>query len=83
MMLFLAALTFTIDCIPKPIFIQAFLTFYCCFGEERGSILRNKYFLAARTILYAAKMHPGQEGWLKNVKWLCEIGHVWQADLPG
>lgn len=32
MMLFLAALTFTIGCIPKPIFIQAFMIFYRCFG---------------------------------------------------
>lgn len=52
-------------------------------GGEGGSILRNKHFLAARSILYRVKMHPGQEGWLKNVKWLYEIGHVWQANLPG
>lgn len=41
MMLFLAALAFIIDCIPKPIFIQAFMTFYCCFGREGGRILKN------------------------------------------
>lgn len=35
MMLFLAALAFTIDCIPKPVFI---LAFYCCFEGEGGRI---------------------------------------------
>lgn len=83
MMLFLAALIFTIGCIPKPILIQAFMIFYCCFGGEGGSILRNKYFLAVRSILYRVKMHPGQERWLKNVEWFYEIGHMWQANLPG
>lgn len=51
MMLFLAALLFTIDYIPTLIFIQAFMTFYCCFGGEGGSILKKpKFFLATRTI---------------------------------
>lgn len=68
MMLFLAALLFTIDCIPKPIFIQAFMRFCCCLGGEGGSSLKKSFFLAARIILYGVKMHPGQESWLKNVK---------------
>lgn len=53
------------------------------FWGEGGSILRNKYFLAVRSILYRVKMHPGQERWLKNVEWFYEIGHMWQANLPG
>lgn len=82
-MLFLAALAFTMDCIPKPIFIQAFMTFYCCFGGEEGRILKNKYFPAAGTISHGVKMNPSHEGWLRSVRCLSERGHVWQANLPG
>lgn len=50
MMLFLAALLFTIDCIPKLIFIQAFMTFYCCLGGEGGSILKNQILLGSMNL---------------------------------
>lgn len=81
-MLLLAALAFTMDCIPKPILIQALMTIYCCFGGEEGSILKNKYFLAAGAISHGVKMNPSHEGWLRNGSCLCERS-CGQANPPG